>query len=297
MIVNSENLAGLRVGFKAAFQGGLAQAASQYGSVATTVPSSHRSEKYGWLGKLPSVREWIGDRVVQNLSEHDYEIRNKDFELTVAVDRNDIEDDNLGIYTSLFNEMGMSTTAKADEMVFGLLKAGFDTNCYDGQFFFDTDHPVLDATGAPQSVSNTGGGSGTPWFLLCTNRSLKPLILQQRKAWDFVSKDRPEDDNVFDKKEFVYGADARMNVGFGFWQMAYGSKQTLNATAYETARAAIMGFKGDYGRPLGLMPNLLVVPPALEGAGRRILQSQLVDGGESNPWAGTAELLVTPWLA
>ena len=59
----------------------------------------------------------------------------------------------------------------------------------------------------------------------------------------------------------------------------------------------MLEMKGDNGRILGINPGLLVVPPSLEGAGRKILQSQLVNGGESNPWANTAELLVVPWLA
>lgn len=48
---------------------------------------------YAWLGDIPGMREWIGDREVQNLTASDYTIKNKDFELTVGVDRNAIEDD------------------------------------------------------------------------------------------------------------------------------------------------------------------------------------------------------------
>ncbi len=181
--------------------------------------------------------------------------------------------------------------------VFALLKAGFSTLCFDGQYFFDTDHPVLDANGAVINGVNTDGGSGTPWFLLDTTGAIKPIIFQERKAAEFVAKDNPDDDRVFMNKEFLYGVDARWNVGYGFWQMAWGSKQTLDADHYATARAAISGQKGDYGRPLGLMPNLLVVPPSLETNGRKILNSEYASGGETNPWKGTAELLVAPWLA
>ena len=79
-----------------------------------------------------------------------------------------------------------------------------------------------------------------------------------------------------------------------FWLRA---EQTLNAANYATARAALQGMKGDYGRPLGIMPKLLVVPPALESAGRKILNSEYAAGGKTNEWKGTAELLVVPWLA
>lgn len=298
MKINSATLDALRVGFKTSFQRGLGQTTSLYSRVATTVPSDSGEEKYGWLGKLPNVREWIGDRLVQNLMEHDYAIKNRDWELTIGVDRNDIRDDKLKIYGPLFEEMGASTGAHADRLVFELLKAGWTSFCYDGQYFFDTDHPVLDADGKTiNSVANTDGGAGAPWFLLCANRTLKPIIYQLRQDWDFVAKDSPTDDNVFTRKLFLYGADARANVGFGFWQMAWGSKQTLNAANYEAARVALGSMKGDYGRPLGLTPNLLVVSPANEGAARELLESERNAAGATNKWRNTAELLVVPWLA
>lgn len=298
MLVNAANLDSLRVGFKTNFQGGLEQASSMWSRVATEVPSMTKEQKYGWLGKMPNVREWIGARAVQNLSQYDYAIAEKAWELTIGVDRDDVETDNLGIYAPMFKEMGMSTGSKKDTLVFGdTLKLGFSTPCYDGQYFFDTDHPVLDADGNMTSVANTDGGSGTPWFLIDDTRALKPIILQKRRDFEFVAKDKLTDDTVFNNKEFQYGADARFNTGFGFWQFAWGSKQTLNAANYSAARAAMSGMKGDYGRPLGIMPTLLVVPPALESAGRKLLNSEYASGGETNEWKGTAELLVVPWLA
>jgi len=296
MLINAANLDTLRVGFKTSFQGGLGQAASFWDRVATLIASTQIEQKYGWLGKMPRVREWIGPRAVQNLMQSDYAIREKAWELTIGVDRDHIETDNLGIYTPMFQEMGAQTKALPDQLIFSLLTAGFSTNCYDGQYFFDTDHPVLDASGTLQSVSNTGGGAGAAWFLMCTNMPLKPLIYQRRKDFEFVAKDRLTDDNVFNNKEFVYGADARANVGFGFWQQAFGSKQTLSGTNYGAARAALVGMTGDYGNPLGNVPNLLVVGASNESAGRKLLNSEYASGGETNEWKGTAELLVCPWL-
>lgn len=297
MIISQANLDALRVGFKTEFQRGLGMAPPLKDRVAMTVRSTTFENRYGWLKKLTGMREWIGPRLVDNISEASYTIANKHFEKTIAVDRNDIEDDNLGQYAAMFAEMGELTAAQPEILVWGLLAAGFTTECWDGQFFFDTDHPITDAAGNETVFANTDGGAGTPWFLLCTNRVVKPIIYQERKPPEFVNKDRPDDDNVFALGQFIYGVDMRCNVGYGFPQMAWGSRQTLNAANYAVGRAAIMNMKGDGGRPLGLIPNLLVVPPSLEGAGRQILQSQLVNGGESNQWAGTAELLVVPWLS
>lgn len=296
MELSNPNLNTLRVTFERRYERGLSMAATMRDRVATIVPSSTGENLYGWLGEVPNMVEWIGPRTISNLIEKDYRIPNKDFEATVRVNRNHIEDDNLGQYAMRFEMMGKATASHPEQLVWGGLKAGFSTNCYDGQFFFDTDHPVLLADGSMGTFANTDGGSGTPWFLMCTNEPIKPMIFQDRKKPKFVALDRPEDTNLFMNKEIIYGVDARYNVGYGFPQMAWGSKQTLNATNYEAARAAIASMKGDYGRPLGLIPNMLVVPTTLEGPARRLLNSEFGTGGISNEWKGTAELLLVPWL-
>ncbi len=297
MIINSTTLNALRVSFGNDFVGGLGMAPSMKDRVSTTVLSTAGQSTYGWLGKMPSMRQWIGARAVQNISESNYTLVNLPWELTIGVDRYDMEDDNLGVYGPLFQEMGASTAGNEELLVFNALKNGFSSKCYDGQNFFDTVHPVTDVNGNTTTVANTDGGSGTPWFLLCTKRPIKPILFQSRKKPEFVSRDKLTDDNVFNERVFNYGVDARYNVGYGFWQMAWGSKQTLNAANYAAARAAIMGMKGDGGRPLGLVPDLLVVPPTLEQAGRQIVLNNQQASGATNEWYNSAELLMVPWLA
>ncbi len=299
MIINSAGLAALRTGFSTLFKKGLGQASSQYAKFATVVKSTTKEQKYGWLAKIPSVREWIGARVVQNISEADYSIKEKKWELTIGVDRDDIETDNLGTYSPLFEEMGQSTGSKWDELVFSMYKLGFVMLCYDGQAFFDTDHPVLDEAGNLISVANTDGGpAGNPaWFLIDNSRVVKPVILQKRKDFNFVAKDDDKDSNVFGLNEYLYGADARANAGYGFWQFAWGSRQELTPDNYEKARVALMEMKGDYGRPLGIKPDTLMVPPRLERAAKKILVNEKGPGGEDNEFQGTAKLEVIPWLA
>ncbi len=131
MKLTSANLDALRVGFKKTFQdafdGGAGKA--DYMKIAEEVTSTAGEEKYGWLGELPGMREWIGDRVVQALAEHDYAIKNRDFELTVGVDRNHIEDDTLGTYSIRFKVLGRAAARHPNELVFGALKNGFATEC------------------------------------------------------------------------------------------------------------------------------------------------------------------------
>jgi phage major head subunit gpT-like protein len=297
MILNSANLAILFRAFNAAFQRGFNNVAPMWPKVATEVPSTTGTEDYGWLGEIPGMREWLGDRVVHNLSQSNYSIKNKKFELTVGVPEDKLEDDTYGVYAPMMESLGQSAHRHPDELIWALLAAGFSTACSDGQYFFDTDHPVLQADGTTATVSNMQAGAGNPWFLLDTTRPLKPLILQVRKRPRFVRKDRPEDDNVFNSGELVYGVDDRKNVGFGFWQMAFGSKTTLDATNFDLAVAAMGAFKGDYGRPLGIMPNLLVCGPSNRSAAKTTIEAERLASGASNTNFKAVDVLVVPWLA
>lgn len=292
MIVNSGNLQTLYRGFNAAFRDGFGQAPADHMPFTLDVPSTTRTEEYGWLGQFPGLREWVGERVLRSISEHGYTIRNKKFEATVEVIRDDIEDDHYGVYRPLFAEMGRSAAAHPCEMTFGALKNGFETVCYDGQYFFDGDHPGPDG-----SVSNTGGGAGAAWFLLDCSRMIKPVIFQRRRDYDLRRMDMRDDEHVFMKDAYRYGVDARVNAGYGLWQLAYGSKQPLTTANYEAARVALLGVKGDEGRPLGCMPTHLVVPPSLEHEALELVKAERLANGETNVYKDSAELIVSPWLA
>ena len=296
MLITASALQALRVGFNTEYQNAFDAVPKMKDRVAKTVKSSTALNTYGWLKGLTGLREWLGNRQIDNLTEASYTLLNKHFEKTIAVNRNNIEDDNLGMYSDGFSMMGDGAARLPEELVWGLLKAGFATNCWDGQYFFDTDHPVMLADGSMSTYANTDGGAGTPWFLMCTTRPLKPIIYQERKAPSFTAKDSEKDDNVFERNEFVYGVDMRCNVGYGLPQLAWGSKQPLNAANYAIARAAIGSMKADGGSPLGLIPNLLIVPQSMESAGRQLLNSEYGTAGVTNEWKGTAELLVCPWL-
>lgn len=298
MIINQGNLKTLYIAFNAAFKQGLGQAPSQHAQIATVVPSSTGTEEYGWLGSLPSLRKWIGDRVINGIALHNYSIKNEPYESTIGVPRSALEDDTYGIYSPLIEEMGRAAAAHPDELVFGLVKNGASSLCYDGQYFFDTDHPVIGADGSTASQSNwdNNSGSGTPWYLLDTSRSLKPFILQNRKAPNFVSLDRETDENVFMRGEYLYGVDCRRNAGYGFWQMAYGSRKTLDETNLVAAYTAMTERTGDGGRPLGIKPTVLLVPPSQKFAAMKLVSAATMANGAENVMKGIVSVIDSPWL-
>ena len=297
MLLNAAALAGLTTSFRMDFNTGFNSAQTYYAQIATRVPSITLQNQYAWLGQLPGIREWIGEREIHKLAQHDYAIKNRPWEMTIGVKRDDIADDQYGVYAPLMQNMGFETARFPDELVFGALADGFAVNGYDGQFFFDTDHPGYDENGLEISVSNLQAGAGNPWFLMDTRRPLRPIIYQEREMFNFVALDKMDDENVFMRKEFLYGVDGRMNVGYGFWQQAFGSKATLDTANFNAALAAMMAIKKRSGKPMGIKPNLLVVGPSNRATALEVVKAERNAAGATNINRDAVDVLVVEWLA
>ncbi|SHO58794.1 Mu-like prophage major head subunit gpT family protein [Vibrio quintilis] len=297
MQTTGANLSILYTAVKAHFQQGQKNYTPSWPKLATLITSTTAVETYAWLGEFSRLREWIGERQINRMKQHGYTLKNKKFEATEGIPREYVEDDTYGVLTPKFQDMGYAAATHPDEMIYALIAAGFDQPCYDGQNFFDTDHPVGD-TGAVKSVSNLQTGTGAPWFLLDTNRPLKPFIFQRRKDYNLTNKtDASDSDHVYMMDEFLYGVDARGEWGYGFWQQAFGSKAELNDTNFDAAVQAMMEMKSDKGRPLGINPSVLVVGPANRAAAKKVIEAENKAQGETNTNYKAVEVLVVPWLA
>lgn len=224
MLVNGQTIAAvfktLNVIFNQAFDG----APSQWQSTAMLVPSGASQNTYAWLSMFPRMRKWIGDKVIKELEAFGYTIINDDWEATIEVKRNDIEDDQVGIYGPQAQMAGYSAKQLPDEIISDLKNQAFTSKCYDGKNFYDANHRV-----GTENVSNK-------------------------------------------------------------------SSEVLSEASYSAARIAIMNQKDDDGRSLGLVPDILEVPPALEAQGRVLLEADILSEGMPNPYKGTAKLLVNQRL-
>ena len=300
-LVTPAILTALFTAFKSEFEQGKSEAAPQFNKIASVIKSTSASNTYGWLGKFPSLAKWIGDRNIQSMKSQAYTITNDDYESTVGVDRNDIEDDNLGVYSPIFKEMGNAAAIHPDEMIFPLLAAGFTTLCYDGQNYFDVDHPVYpnaDGTGVAVSTANMAEDvayEGEAWYVLDTSKSLKPLIFQQRKTPNLLAMTKMDDEAVFTRKEYRYGVDCRDAAGFGFWQLAFANKRALTPDNLWDSIEKMRSFKADGGRKLGIKPTMLVVPASMEKLATRMLEREM-ESNSSNELKGRVELLVADYL-
>ncbi|SFM67084.1 Mu-like prophage major head subunit gpT family protein [Nitrosomonas communis] len=297
LLVNKSTISNIFISLKTTFNNAFNAAPSNWQKIAMKVTSTTGQNDYAWLSKFPRMRKWIGDKAVKALEAFKYTIVNDDWEATIEVDRNDIEDDQLGIYGPQAQMAGESAKQLPDEIVMDLVNNGFINPCFDGQYYFDTDHLVAgtsvsnkitaalsvisqaaaiasygaarktmrkfkDDEGRPLNITpnvllvppaledialalmnndrlddgkaNPYKGtaevvvdarltSDTAWFLLDTTKAVKPFVYQERKAPVFVEQTDPQNDDVFMRKKFKFGAEARAAGGYGFWQLAVGS--------------------------------------------------------------------------
>jgi len=198
--------------------------------------------------------------------------------------------------------MGEAARVFPARLVAELMLAGITTVAYDGQYFFDTDHPGWNSSGGEVSnVSNYTSGSDPGWFLLDNSRVLKPFIVQTRVPFGLTTRFNLDDPNVFDRDEFLWGTRGRMNVGFGLWQLCYYSKAAFTQANLEAARTAMAGIRRKDGSPMGIMADTVVVPTTLYTKAKSFFENgQVMNAGgtalEENRIRAMFRPIEFPWL-
>lgn len=102
--------------------------------------SDQESETYKWLGQVPVMRQWIGGRQAKGFTTNGLTIENKHFEATLEIPLVDLRRDKTGQITVRINELADRTNSHWAQLLSKLLINAESTVCYDGQYFFDTDH-------------------------------------------------------------------------------------------------------------------------------------------------------------
>lgn len=237
MLITPATLAAITTNFQTAFNNALGAAKTQWQLFAMLVNSTTKTEVHAWLDEVDELREWIGPRQIENLAARAISVENKKYERTIGVKREDIEDDRLGIFAPRLEMLARAAALWPDKLVVDALLAGGTSLCYDGQYFFDTDHPVN-----PENPSTGAENTQANLHTSCA----------------------------------------------------------LTSDNYRAVRAAAMEIKARNGVPMGIMPNLIIVPPALEATAKEIVMAELIASSaaaKTNVMRGTAEVLVVPRLA
>ena len=235
MIVDRAALENIFVALHTEYTNAFGAAPTSWARVGMKIPSTGSLNDYKWLSKFPRMKKWAGEKTLKQLEGFRYVIENDDFEATVEVDRNDIEDDQLGIYSLQARDAGFSAAQLPDEIVFALVASAFVTPCFDGKPFFATDHPLFD----------------------------------EKKKLSFSNK-------------FALKLSAE-------------SQAKSKASLGEAAK--LMRLFTDYEqRPLNVIPDTLLVGPALLDVANTLYVNDRLDDGKANLYKGLYKPEVSPWI-
>ena len=236
MLVNGSAIRAVFTGLSTQFHNALQAVPTEYLDTTMTVPSSGAGVDYAWLSRFPKMRQWVGDKHIKQLKLGNYYVKNLDWETTIAVDRNDIEDDQLGIYNAQAQMAGQSAGELYGDIITDLKNNAFTGLGMDGVAYYSDSHVLTNADGVSATYDNKLTAALSAASLAAVTAS--------------------------------YGA----------------------------ARIAVMGFKDEEGQPLGLIPDLLEVPPALEAVALIIANADKLADDSPNPYRGTCRVKVNPRL-
>lgn len=126
--------------------------------------SNQESETYKWLGMSPAMREWIGGRNAVGFRENGITIINKKYESTMEVLVDEIRRDKTGQVMLRVAEQARRANGHWAKLLTALLIAGETTGgeCYDGQYFFDTDHSEGDSGSQDNDLTGAAATNAQP---------------------------------------------------------------------------------------------------------------------------------------
>ena len=143
MIINQAALDGLFRNLRAEYQQAYnKQAKPTWMKIASRLASGTAREDHRWFSRWPKMRQWDSERRISALAAHGYNVRNEKYESTIAVSRDNLEDDIIGVYQMQANQAGVAAGEWPDILVYSALEDGEAGLCHDGQPFFSEAHPL-----------------------------------------------------------------------------------------------------------------------------------------------------------
>lgn len=130
----------LTSGVKALFMQELTEVPGLWPLFATAIKSGKDKETYGWLNQISMPRLFEDERVPRGLTEQAFEVVNLKWENTLEIDRDAFDDDQTAGLNIRVRDLARRAVQHIDKTICEALEDGDENTCYDGQYFFDTDH-------------------------------------------------------------------------------------------------------------------------------------------------------------
>lgn len=106
----------------------------QLTSLATQYTSTTASNFYAFLEAMGGWSEWNGARNFKDIVSQQWEVKNKDYEMSIKMPKNQLEDDQIGMYLDLVPNMVAGWFKKQQALIMNVLTA--NPLAYDGVALF-----------------------------------------------------------------------------------------------------------------------------------------------------------------
>lgn len=146
-----------------------------YPRIATVMNGVGPVTSFKWLGSVPVMVPWDGERQIDKLRAEQHELRTKWYANGIELDYDDMAEDRLGVVRPRIEQLASMGPRKIDAMVIDYYVNGFAGTLglgYDGQYLFDTDHTYSTAAGQASQDNTVSGALGTTPF----NQALEAMM-------------------------------------------------------------------------------------------------------------------------
>lgn len=159
-VFNSNDLSVLFKSVSVQWQKAFLEYPSIWKQIATRSPMATRMTVNAMLDRVPLMRKWTGNRVINTAAVLSRVIEADPWESTVGVSMWDLADDMSGVLGNTVLQLAQSAGQWPDQIIADAIKAMSVTVGYDGVPVYSTAHPILNGTaggvpaGTPATQSN-----------------------------------------------------------------------------------------------------------------------------------------------
>ncbi len=206
----------------------------------TSFPSTTSVETHTYMSNLPRLTEFKGINRITKLVSKKYTVDNVPFRIgPVQVRKHDLDDDQIGGYLKTVQSLPGRAQKDVGHKCLAHLAAGTSQPCFDGSNFFANSHVI--GSGDNLDTANMASNDGVTHriiALVLDNPVIKPVIYQDREKLSGLQTDA-ETPQAALQQEYLYWADTRFGLGYGFWWDAYHLTITDTPTVAEVVETII----------------------------------------------------------
>src|SRR6185312_14448889 len=161
-----------------------------YPQLAMVIPGVSERLEFKWLGSIPTMKRWVGDRTIQKLRGETQALTTEWWANGIEVDVDDFRvEARLGMLATRVRSLAEAAARRIDDQVAQYYLTGFNSTnglTYDGQYLYDTDHTAGTGAGVrsgeAQSNLVTGGLSSATFnsalqkSMLFTDDEGEPIV-------------------------------------------------------------------------------------------------------------------------